>query len=379
MKLIEFVSDQSKIRKEIFNRAYNVISKDIEKKSFSNEDKDIIKTIKEILNESKITNSVNASVDSFIITPQEIHWMDKNNESRWSDYLIHRYKFRYAKKLQKVSDFPPYLLIEPTSICNLRCVMCFQVDETFSKNKSLMGLMSWELFTSVVDQAHENKCQAITLASRGEPTLHKKFIEMVHYIGDKKFLDTKINTNATRLNEKMTHAILESEISNVTFSVDATDAESYEKIRVGGKFDKVLENINSFNEIREKFYPNSQTTTRVSGVAVDPEQNPEKMEEFWSKYIDEVAIVPNLPRWDSYNNPRFMSSKVCNILYERMYVWWDGICNPCDFDYKSLLKVGDANKNTLKEIWHGEKFSLYRKLHESKKRSTINPCDRCPI
>ena len=126
---------------------------------------------------------------------------------------------------------------------------------------------------------------------------------MLNYIGDKKFLDTKINTNATRLNEKIIHAILESEISNVTFSVDATDAKSYEKIRVRGKFNKVLENIKLFNEIREKFYPNSQTTTRVSGVAVDPTQNPKKMEDFWSKHIDEVTIVPNQQRWDSYNKP----------------------------------------------------------------------------
>ena len=61
--------------------------------------------------------------------------------------------------------------------------------------------MKWDLFTSVIDQAADHQCHAITLASRGEPTLHKRFGEMLRYIHDKKLLDVKINTNATRLDE----------------------------------------------------------------------------------------------------------------------------------------------------------------------------------
>ena len=175
---------------------------------------------------------------------------------------------------QKVSKFPSYLLIEPTSICNLRCVMCFQIDETFTRDKSNMGLMPWKLFTSVVDQAASHGCQSITMASRGEPTLHKRFGDMLRYIHSKNLLDTKINTNATKLNDELIHDILKSEVANVTFSVDATDAKTYEKIRVRGKFDEVLSNIKNFNEIRSKHYPNSVTPTRVSGVAVMPDQDP---------------------------------------------------------------------------------------------------------
>jgi radical SAM protein with 4Fe4S-binding SPASM domain len=257
--------------------------------------------------------------------------------------------------------------------------MCFQIDETFTRDKSMMGLMSWELFTSVVDQAAENGCDAITMASRGEPTLHKRFGEMLHYIRKKGFLDTKINTNATLLNEALIRDILGSEVANVTFSVDAITAESYEKIRVRGKFDQVLDNIKLFNKIRVEDFPNSKTTTRISGVAVDPDQNPEEMEQFWSDLVDEVVIVPSLPRWDSYNNPRFMRNEACEILYSRMYVWWDGTCNPCDFDYKSLLTVGNANTQSLVDIWKSEKYTRFRTLHENMRRSELNPCDRCPL
>ena len=379
-KVIEFVSVDLVLQKRIIGRIEKLINAEIEHSELkSQEDTGVLYALQEMASNDQVTSVVTTHTENFELTLQELHWLDKHDETDWVDYLVHRYKFRTFPKLQKVANFPPYLLIEPTSICNLRCVMCFQIDETFTRDKSMMGLMSWELFTSVVDQAAENGCDAITMASRGEPTLHKRFGEMLHYIRKKGFLDTKINTNATLLNEALIRDILGSEVANVTFSVDAITAESYEKIRVRGKFDQVLDNIKLFNKIRAEDFPNSKTTTRISGVAVDPNQNPEEMEQFWSDLVDEVVIVPSLPRWDSYNNPRFMRNEACEILYSRMYVWWDGTCNPCDFDYKSLLTVGNANTQSLVDIWKSEKYTRFRTLHENMRRSELNPCDRCPL
>ena len=379
-KVIEFVSVDLVLQERIIGRIEKLINAEIENSELkSQEDTGVLYALQEMASNDQVTSVVTTHTENFELTLQELHWLDKHDETDWVDYLVHRYKFRTFPKLQKVANFPPYLLIEPTSICNLRCVMCFQIDETFTRDKSMMGLMSWELFTSVVDQAAENGCDAITMASRGEPTLHKRFGEMLHYIRKKGFLDTKINTNATLLNEALIRDILGSEVANVTFSVDAITAESYEKIRVRGKFDQVLDNIKLFNKIRAEDFPNSKTTTRISGVAVDPNQNPEEMEQFWSDLVDEVVIVPSLPRWDSYNNPRFMRNEACEILYSRMYVWWDGTCNPCDFDYKSLLTVGNANTQSLVDIWKSEKYTRFRTLHENMRRSELNPCDRCPL
>ncbi len=380
VNILQFLSEDFTQPSRVNERLGQLLASEIQNPgSKSSEDIGVLNDLKNVVSQSQVSSAVQAESKQFRMTLQELHWLEKHDESSWVDYLIHRYKFRMFPQSQKVSDFPSYLLIEPTSVCNLRCVMCFQIDETFTRDKSAMGLMSWELFTSVVDQAADNGCQAITMASRGEPTLHKRFGEMLHYIKLKGLFDTKINTNATRLNEKLIHDILSSEVSNVTFSLDATTAESYEKIRVGGKFDEVLSNIKMFNRIRATDYLNSVTTTRISGVAVDPDQNPAEMQSFWSEFVDEVTIVPNIQRWDSYNNPRFNRKEVCNILYSRMYVWWDGTCNPCDFDYKSLLQVGNANEQSIADIWKGERYTRYRKLHENMRRSELNPCDRCPL
>ncbi len=343
----------------------------------SSENMEVLSDLRREMSEVKFDSIIDRESPT-VVTPQELNWLGRHAQDKWLDYLVHRYKFKLYPVQKKLSTFPRHLLIEPTSVCNLRCVMCFQVDKSFTSDHQMMGMMPWELFTSVVDQAVDHGCHAITLASRGEPTLHKKFGDMLAYTADRGIFDTKINTNATRLTEKMVHDILAADVSTMTFSIDSTTKEAYERIRVGGSFDQVLGNIERFNEIRETKYPGSGTTTRISGVAVGGTEDPEEMERFWSNYVDEVTIVRMLPRWDSYSNTTLGRQTVCSLLYERMYVWFDGICNPCDFDYKSLLSVGNAREESISDIWLGEKYRRLRELHEARQRASLVPCDRCP-
>ena len=84
-------------------------------------------------------------------------------------------------------------------------------------------------------------------------------------------------------------------------------------------------------------------------------------------------------RWDTYHNPlEICGSGPCEYLWERMYVWYDGKCNPCDADYKSELNVGTLESNSIQEIWNGKNYAQLREAHKSGKRSLCYPCDRCP-
>ena len=135
------------------------------------------------------------------------------------------------------------------------------------------------------------------------------------------------------------------------------------------------------NAIVKKIKPvkKSGCITRISGVKVKKEQNIDQMVSFWEKYVDEVSIKPATPRWDSYNNKPIKITKSCSQLWERMYVWYDGKINPCDFDYKSFLSVGNIKNNSLEEIWNSNEYNSLRKKHIEKKRSDCFPCDRCPL
>lgn len=360
----------------LINEIIEVLNSSISENSSDNE---ILSEILYALKKREVSQSIDRDNKlEFRLSPQEFHWLEKHDRALWVDYLNYRYEFKLYPYTRKLLSHPLHLLIEPTSICNLRCTMCFQVDRTFTK-KEYMGMMPWDLFVKIVDEAAEIGCNAITLASRGEPTLHKDFGKMLIYLKSKNILDIKINTNATKLTEELCHDILKAEVSEVVFSVDAGTKDTYESIRVKGKFEEVVANIEQFAKIREKYYPNAVTTTRISGVKVSKEQDIEQMETFWSRIVDEVVIVPAYSRWDTYNNPTNSLTTACSALWSRMYVWYDGTCNPCDFDYKSNLALGNVNDHSLAEIWANERYAKFRELHAAKNRSQMNPCDRCPL
>lgn len=312
-------------------------------------------------------------------TPQEDAYIRSSDPSRWLDYLIYRFKFKVYPVIKRVAEFPIYLLVEPVSACNLRCPMCFQVDKGFTK-KPFMGKMDMDLYRRIIAEAVAGGTRAITLASRGEPTLHPQLREMLAEASGGKFIDLKLNTNATMLTDDLARDILRSDVNELVFSIDSHEREAYERIRVGASFDVTLHNVRRFHEIRATEFPGSRLQTRVSGVRLDPQQDVEGFIAFWSKIVDHVGYVDAESRWDTYNNePHPDLAHACNYLFERMYIWWDGVCNPCDVDYMSHLSPGRFPEQSIRDIWHGDAYTQMRKEHLAGRRNMFDPCDRCGV
>ena len=58
------------------------------------------------------------------------------DENRILDYLFHRYRYEVFPKKFTLDNYPPCIQIEPTSICNYRCIFCYQTDEIFNKKST---------------------------------------------------------------------------------------------------------------------------------------------------------------------------------------------------------------------------------------------------
>ena len=87
--------------------------------------------------------------------------LKKISEKNLERYFVYRYKFNIYPKIKKIDNYPPCVQIEPTSICNYRCIMCYQADKSFSsKSKGFMGHMSLDLFKKCIDELEE-KVEAI--------------------------------------------------------------------------------------------------------------------------------------------------------------------------------------------------------------------------
>ena len=312
----------------------------------------------------------------FNLTPNVVKEIQSLNLNQVAKYLVHRYRYEIHPQLRISDDFPPYLQIEPTSICNYRCVFCYQTDNKFNKRSTgYMGHMKLDTFKLLIDQA-EGNIEFISLASRGEPLLCPDFEKMILYTKNK-FYNLKINTNASLLDEKMSYAILESGVKTLVFSADAADSTLYSKLRVNGKLEKILKNIEQFQKIRMKDFPKSKIITRVSGVKVNKQQNLSEMEKYWGDLVDQVAFVDYMP-WENVYESKFSKvSHPCSDLWRRMFVWWDGKVNPCDVDYKSKLSMGYIKNTNISEIWKSDSYKKLRHQHESKLRKDTSPCNRC--
>jgi|TARA_B100000959_G_C14918471_1_gene598433 wyosine [tRNA(Phe)-imidazoG37] synthetase (radical SAM superfamily) len=322
-------------------------------------------------------SSENSDQNNFELKNNTLAELKSLNETDYLEYIYHRYRYEMFPILKKIDNYPPCLQIEPSSICNFRCIFCFETDKTFTNKKSgHMGTMKLEDFKEIIDDA-EGNIQFITLASRGEPLVSKSISKMISYTSGK-FLNLKLNTNASLLNEEICNTILSDTVKTLVISADAADKDEYSKIRVNGNLDKIVKNLELFNSIKEKHYKNSKIITRVSGVNFSKDQNFEKMTNFWKNFVDQIVFVKYNPWENSYLAPESKIEEPCSDLWRRMFIWWDKKVNPCDVDYKSKLSVGKY-ENSISESWNSKNYNKLRDEHLSKQRKKIIPCNSCTV
>ena len=364
--------NEEKERKDLLKKIFHLFDDNESLKKFSDYQKNIISlAISDLKKENKGSESFDLRENSLT----EILSLETKD---YLKYLFHRYRYEIFPLQNKIDEYPPCLQIEPSSICNFRCIFCFETDTSFTNKKNgFMGTMNLDFFKKLIDMA-ENNVEFVTLASRGEPLVSKKMCEMLEYTRNK-FLNLKLNTNASLLNEKICHSILSDTVKTLVISADVADHEQYKKIRVNGDLSKVLKNLEKLNEIKEKHYKSSKIITRVSGVKFSTEQNFEEMIGLWNGLVDQVAYVDYNPWENVYITPSNNITKPCSDLWRRMFIWWDGKVNPCDVDYKSNLLIGSIEEKNLTKSWNSDEYNKLRSDHLKSKRQSIKPCKSCVL
>jgi radical SAM protein with 4Fe4S-binding SPASM domain len=322
--------------------------------------------------------SSSGDVEKFSINQYSADELSRIQDEDVPRYISHRYRYDMYPKKHLLDSYPPYVQIEPASVCNFRCVFCYQTDKEFTQNTSgHMGFMDLDLFKNIVDQI-EGEVEFLSLASRGEPLLCKDIGEMLSYCKEK-FLGLKLNTNASVLDKELCHAILKGGVNTLVFSVDAANAELFNEFRVNGDFESVYQNIKLFSQIKKEHYPESKLITRVSGVKYSDAQNMEEMMDVWSSLVDQISFVEYNPWENVYSIEENDLSSPCSDLWRRMFIWHDGRVNPCDTDYKTTLSWANIKEKDVSEIWISEGYSSLREQHLQSKRVQIEPCKRCKV
>src|ERR1051325_2896644 len=157
----------------------------------------------------------------------------------------HRYFERVAARATAAEQGPICVYLETTDRCNLLCTTCPRTYEELEPPAD----MSWQLFTSIVDQLPH--LQRAVLHGVGEPMLVKHLPRIVRYLKDRGSY-VLFNTNGTVLNEKNGRALIDAGLDELRVSFDAANAESYRAIRGKNYFHRILKNVRAFRELQER-------------------------------------------------------------------------------------------------------------------------------
>jgi len=153
-------------------------------------------------------------------------------------------------KIYLYTGIRPFSLeLDITNYCNLRCKMCYFSSDTISKRKR--EDMPVEEYQSIAEQIfpHVNR---MNFSIGTEPLLHKKFEELVNITRPYAIPKLCMNTNGTLMRKKISELLVSAQFFSIGVSIDAATSETYEEIRQGGKFEKVISNIRTLVDIKKQ-------------------------------------------------------------------------------------------------------------------------------
>ncbi|MFH1654819.1 MAG: radical SAM protein [Pseudomonadota bacterium] len=271
----------------------------------------------------------------------------------------------YHRKKVHLDNPPSFIWLEPTNHCNLKCIMCPTGTGMTSVKK---GYMDYGLFKKIIDEV-KDYTSAIILAVGGESLLHPQFFDMVRYASSN---DIKIllNTNATLLTKEKVEQLLYSGIASISFAFDGFNKETYEKARVGADFEKTLDNIFYFLELKKRKEKKSPYTVLSILMLEIGDCSGEEKEVFLKKFnglIDEVRLR-EVSTWgstfegvDTFNprkHDRFFPP--CSRLWSTVCITWNGDVVPCVYDTNHEYVIGNIKENKLIDIWNSNKMLKLR-------------------
>ncbi|HNX90610.1 MAG TPA: radical SAM/SPASM domain-containing protein [Candidatus Omnitrophota bacterium] len=253
--------------------------------------------------------------------------------------------------------------LELSAFCNLKCSIC-PVNRGMKREK---GYMDFDLVKKIADE--NPKLSFFLLYHWGESLLHPELYKIIEYIKMKR-IKTFLTTNGTLLDEKNIRGLISSGLDRLTISMDGI-GEYYEKIR-GVPYKDLEANIVELIRQRDR---------AKSGLKIDidmtiTKENEENVDDFkmkWQGIADMVRIHPYV--FVGGASERQIHPPCNEVWRGNLIVLWDGRVVPCCVDYEGELILGDANKESLKEIINGGPM---RTLRRSLTNGRLMPlCSRC--
>ncbi len=326
------------------------------------------------------------------------------------------------------TPFPTYLQVEPVGQCNLRCTMC---PIQFRQDGPPFGppaFMSFEAFVRLIDA--QPQLEDLHLQGLGEPMMHPRFFDMIDHAASRGIRVTT-NTNFTLVTVARCERLARSPLHALHVSIDGACAETYEAIRLRGRFARLLRNLERFAEAKTRVgsgprlhvvtvvmrrnLPELPDIVRLAarfgaeqvfvqhlchdfGEAtlpvhyapmreyVDREtlltEPPERVDRVFADsraMADALGIDLRLPSTRARLHPAGTPGRQrCDWPWRGEYVSYQGLAMPCCMiSTPDRLNFGNVFERGVPAVWHGGDYEAFRKALDSDEPPAI--CRSCSL
>lgn len=284
--------------------------------------------------------------------------------------------------------------LEIAGACNYKCEMCPQA---WGRERDFLKLLSLDLFKKIVDDALNYGLDSVSLHGSGEPTLNRQMPEMIQYLTDLGIRSVAF-TNALRLEEKLSHDLLDAGLSLLRISAIGYDEASYARWMKPDAFYRVRENVRKFVELRDE--TESKTDVHLFHLVTDMKKRSEEIDSYrkqWGAYTkahSEIWLMHNwsglyeegvpYARAEMTKSSRRSCGRPFSPLLEVRAGGLDGhsaavvaCCLVLGQDSKAVL--GHLDDQTIEEIVSGEPYEALRRAHTDGRFDDISYCENCDM
>jgi MoaA/NifB/PqqE/SkfB family radical SAM enzyme len=164
--------------------------------------------------------------------------------------MINLLKKVFSKQKPELSYFPLTYYVDVSTICNLKCPHCFQ--SAFNQDIHIQRqFMKYEDFLKILNKI-KDYALILHLYTWGESLLNPDICKMIRAANDNGIRSRISSHMSIKMDDKFIGELVDSGLHRLTCSIDGPTQEIYEKYRVGGDLEQILNNVKKILLERKK-------------------------------------------------------------------------------------------------------------------------------